>query len=73
MLLASKYRRPSKDTHTQARSEQSDVEIGNQLLGIRIKHALTGGDIPRQADAYYLQDGLENQQDQIKERWMAAM
>lgn len=33
--------------HTQTRGEQGDVEISDEFLGIRVKHALSGSEITR--------------------------
>ena len=46
---------------TQAGRKEHDVQIGRKLLHFRVEHALTSHNIPRQADAYNLQDSLEDQ------------
>ena len=48
---------------TQAGRKEHDVQIGRKFLHLRVEHALTSHDVPGQADAYYLQDSLEDQQD----------
>lgn len=59
--------------HTKTRGKESDIQVGDEFLSFRIKHALSGSNIARQADTDNLENGLEDQQDQIKERGMVGM
>lgn len=52
---------------TQTRREQHNIQVSHKLLLLRIKHALPGNDITRHADAYDLQDRLEDEEDKAPE------
>lgn len=67
------YRQKEEGIHTQTWCEQRDVQVGDELLRLRVEHALAGGDVPGEADADDLQHGLEDQQDEVHERRMAGM
>ena len=58
------------DLHTQTRSEQRHIQVGHELLGFGIEHALLGSDIARETDAHDLQHRLEDEQDEVQERGM---
>ena len=47
---------------TQTWSKQSDIEIGNKFLGVRIKHAHPSSNITRKADADNLQNSFEDEE-----------
>lgn len=46
--------------HTEARSEDGDIEVGGKLLHLCREHALTCYNIAGQADTNYLQDCFED-------------
>ena len=57
----------------QTRREQRHVKVRDELLRLRIEHALPGDDITRQTDADDLQHGLEDEENEVAECWVGGV
>ena len=58
---------------TQAGCKELRVEVGDELLGVGIKHAHPGDNVAGQTDADDLHDGLEDEQGKVGEVGMGAV
>jgi hypothetical protein len=58
---------------TQTWCEKCHVQVRNELLRLRVEHALSGYDIPWQTDAYYFKYGLKHKQNEVAKRGVRRM
>lgn len=56
--------------HTQAWREKHHVEVCNELLGVRVEHALAGNNVSRKTHTYYLEHSFEHEKNQVTKRGM---
>lgn len=54
-----------QEIHTKTRREEHDIEVGQELLLLGIKVAKPGNNIARQAYTNDLENGLEDEKDQV--------
>ena len=56
-----------KRRRTETGREEHDVEIGDQLLGVCVKHANAGDDVTGKTDTDNLHNGFEDEEDKVAE------